>query len=86
MLKAIYAVAAAATIASWFTGAVSISGEVEARASGSGKDDRAEIRALARDCSQQEWPYYEAIYLHDKRNTLAKARSVRFVSTDRATQ
>jgi hypothetical protein len=45
----------------------------------SGKSDRADTRALAKDCSQSAWPYYEAACLRDSRNTFGQAREVRFV-------
>src|SRR5271156_332355 len=83
-LKITHAVIAAAVLASLFTGAFRIAGEVAA--SGSGKTDRADIRSFAQDCSQQAWPYYEAICLHDTRNKLGRVRGVRFVSTDRMPQ
>jgi hypothetical protein len=84
MLKAIYAIASAAILASAFVGTLSLSAQVEARGSVPGvKADRADARPRARDCSQNAWPYFEAACLRDTRNTFGQARDVRFVSTDR---
>jgi hypothetical protein len=84
MLKAIYAVAAAAILAAAFVGTLSLSAQVEARGSvPSVKADRADARPLARDCSQNAWPYFEAACLRDTRNTYGQARGVRLVSADR---
>jgi hypothetical protein len=86
MLKAIYAVAAAAILAAAFVGTLSLSAQVEARGSvPSVKADRADARPLARDCSQNAWPYFEAVCLRDTRNTYGQARGVRLVSADRVT-
>jgi len=86
MLKAIYAVAAAAILAAAFVGTLSLSAQVEARGSEpSVKADRADARPLARDCSQNAWPYFEAACLRDTRNTYGQARGVRLVSADRVT-
>jgi hypothetical protein len=86
MLKAIYAVAAAAILAAAFVGTLSLSAQVEARGSvPSVKADRADARPLARDCSQNAWPYFEAACLRDTRNTYGQARGVRLVSADRVT-
>jgi len=87
MLKTIYAVVAAAIIAGSFVATLSLSAEVEARGSVPGaKADRADARPLARDCSQQAWPYFEAGCLRDARNPYGQAREVRIVLSDRRTQ
>jgi hypothetical protein len=84
MLKTLYAIAAAAIIATAFVGTLSISAQVEARGSVPGaKTDRADIRPLAGDCSQHAWPYFEAACLRDARNPFGQTRDVRVVSTDR---
>lgn len=84
MLKAVYAIAAAAIVAAAFVATLSLSPQVEARGSVPGvKADRADTRPLARDCSQHAWPYFEAGCLRDTRNPFGQAREVRFVSTDR---
>lgn len=84
MLKAIYAVGAAVIVAGAFVATLSLSAQVEARGSApAAKADRADIRPLARDCSQNAWPYFEAACLRDTRNPFGQARDVRVVSADR---
>jgi len=86
MLKTIYAIIAAAIVAGSFAAALSVSAQVEARGSVPGaKADRADTRPLARDCSRNAWPYFEAGCLRDTRNSFGQAREVRFVSADRPT-
>jgi hypothetical protein len=87
MLRAFYAIAAAAIVAGAFVATLSISDQVEARGSVPGtKADRADIRPLAGKCSQNAWPYFEASCLRDTRNPFSQAREVRIVSTDRLAQ
>jgi hypothetical protein len=84
MLRAIYAIIAAAIVASAFVATLSISGQVEARGSVPGvKADRADTRPLARDCSQSAWPYFEAGCLRDTRNSFGQVSEVRVVTADR---
>ncbi len=84
MLKAIYAIAAAAIVAGAFVATVSLTDAVEALGSTPGaKADRADTRPLAGDCTQRAWPYFEAACLRDARNPFGQARAVRIVSTDR---
>ena len=84
MLKAIYAITAAAIVAAAFVATLSISEQVEARGSvPSVKADRADARPLAAKCSQNAWPYFEATCLRDTRNPFGQTRDVRFVSADR---
>jgi hypothetical protein len=84
MLKALYAVCAAAIVAGAFVATLSLSAQVEARGSAPGaKADRADTRPLARDCSLNAWPYFEASCLRDSRNSFGQARNVRLVSADR---
>ncbi len=84
MLKTIYAIVAAAIVAGAFVAALSLPAQVEARASVPGaKADRADTRPLARDCSQNAWPYFEAACMRDTRNTFGKAREVRLISAVR---
>jgi len=75
MLKSVYAVAAAAIVAGAFVATLSVSGRsrpaVRCRIS---RADRADIRPLARDCSQNAWPYFEAACLRDTRNPFGQAR------------
>jgi len=84
MLKALYAIGAAAVIAGAFVGTLSLTDAVEARNAAPGiKADRADARPLARDCSQNAWPYFEAACLRDTRHPFGEAQAVRIVSTDR---
>jgi hypothetical protein len=65
--------------------AVSFSADVEARGSAPGaKADRADARPLARDCSGNAWPYFEASCLRDTRNPFGQARDARVVSLGQA--
>jgi len=83
MLKVIYAITVSLVAAGAVAGTLS-SALVEARGSVPGvKSDRADARPLARDCSQNAWPYFEAACLRDTRNAFGQARDVRFVSADR---
>jgi hypothetical protein len=85
MRKAIYAVSASAIFAGSFFAALSISAEVEARGSAPGaKADRADARPLARDCSGNAWPYFEASCLRDTRNPFGQAREARLVPLEGA--
>ena len=84
MLNTLYTIGAAAIVAAAFVATLSLSAQVEARGSAPGaKADRADIRPLARDCSQRAWPYFEAGCLRDTRNPFGQARPVRIVTTDR---
>ena len=84
MLKTVYAIAAAAIVATSFVGTLSLSPQVEARGSLPGvKADRADTRPLAKDCSQQAWPYFEPACLRDTRHPYGQAREVRVISADR---
>ena len=86
MLKAAYAICAAAVVAAAFVATLSLSAQVEAHGAIPGvKADRADTRPLARDCSQNAWPYFEATCLRDARNSFGQARKVRLVSADRLT-
>ncbi len=87
MLKAAYAIIAAAIVAAGFVATLSISAEVEARGSVPGaKADRADVRPLGTDCSEKGWPYFEASCLRDTRNPFGQVRAVRVVTTDRLAQ
>ena len=66
MIKTVYAVAVAAIAAACFVALPSLSFQVEASALAPGvKGDRADVRPLGRDCSQNAWPYFEAACLRD---------------------
>jgi hypothetical protein len=83
MFKTMSAVATAAIVAGCFVAFPSLSPTVEASASAaSGKSDRADARPLATECSQREWPYFEALCLRNANNPLGEARTVRFVSVN----
>jgi hypothetical protein len=65
--------------------ALSLSAEVEARGSVPGaKAHRADARPLARACSGNAGPYFEASSLRDARNPFGQARDVRLISHDEA--
>jgi hypothetical protein len=84
MIKTAYAICAAAVVAGAFVAMLSISQQVEARGSVPGlKADRADSRPLAKDCSQNAWPYFEASCLRDTRHPFGQARAARLVSADR---
>ncbi len=86
MIKAVYAVAAAAIVAGAFVAFLGLSLQVEARGSvPNAKADRADTRPLATARSQRGWPYFEATCLRDSRNSYGQARAVRFVAADRVT-
>jgi hypothetical protein len=80
MIKTVYAVAVAAIVAGCFAAFPSLSFQGEASAAvASPKGDRADIRPLGVDCSQQAWPYFEASCLRDVRHPLQEPRQARFV-------
>jgi hypothetical protein len=86
MLKAFYAIGAAAIVAGAFVTALSVADVVDARGSVPGaKADRADTRPLAGNCSENSWPYFEAACLRDARNPFGQTHEVRIVSTDRLT-
>jgi hypothetical protein len=90
MRKSAYVVAAA-LIASAIVSLLSLfSPQVQARApEGSPveivavKGDRLDLRLLGTDCSQREWPYFEAACLRDAKDPAAPVRLPRMVSVDR---
>jgi hypothetical protein len=47
------------------------------------KGDRLDMQRLGTDCSEREWPYFEAACLRDARNRAAPARLPRLISIDR---
>jgi hypothetical protein len=83
MVKSVYAVAAAAIVAGAFVATLSVSGRsrpaVRCRIS---RADRADIRPLARDCSQNAWPYFEAACASGTR-AIRSSRRVRRASFHR---
>jgi hypothetical protein len=47
------------------------------------KGDRLDMQRLGTDCSQREWPYFEAACLRDAGRRVAPARLPRIISIDR---
>ena len=87
MRKALYAVAAAATIAAALVLLPSFSPQVQAHGPVLGaKGDRVDARALGGKCSQREWPYFEAGCLRDPRQPFGQARAARIIPLDRLPQ
>jgi hypothetical protein len=85
MIKAVYAIFIAVIAAVCFVALPSLSPQVEASSPVPGaKADRADVRPLGTDCSQNSWPYFEAACLRDARNPLAQPRQVRIIFADRA--
>lgn len=81
MIKTVYAVAVAAIVAACFVAFPSLSAQVQASAPVIGaKGDRADIRPLGVDCSQNVWPYFEAACLRDVRHPLLEPRQARFIA------
>ena len=84
MLHIAYATAAAAIIAACFVAFPDLLPKVQAHTPVPGaKSDRADMRPLGGECSQQAWPYFEAACLRDVRKPFGQAREVRIVSADR---
>jgi hypothetical protein len=90
MRKSAYT-AAAALIAAAIVSLLSLfSPEVQARAPEvvlaevvAVKGDRLDIQLLGTDCSQREWPYFEAACLRDAKHPAAPVRLPRMISVDR---
>ncbi len=81
MIKTVYAIAVAAIVAACFVALPSLSFSVPASAAVvSAKGDRADIRPLGVDCSQEAWPYFEAPCLRDARHPLLEPRQARFIA------
>jgi len=84
MRKSIYAAAAAAAIAAAFVLLTSLSPQVQAHGPVYGvKADRVDARPIGSECSQREWPYFEATCLRDPRRPFAQTRQVRVIPLDR---
>ena len=80
----ISAIALAALIAGTVTILPTFSNQVVASAPiHSGKGDRLDVRPLGAQCSEQAWPYFEAICLRDRRAMMGKAQDARIVTADR---
>jgi hypothetical protein len=86
MRKSIYAVAAAAAIAAAFVVLTSLSPQVQAHGPVYGvKADRVDVRPIGAECSQHEWPYFEAACVRDPRQPFGPARHVRIIPIERMT-
>jgi hypothetical protein len=84
MRKMIYAVAAAAAVAAALVMLPSFSPQVQAHGPVFGvKGDRVDERPIGDECSQREWPYFEAGCLRDPRRPFGQARQVRIIPLDR---
>ena len=82
MIKAFSAIAVAAFIAAALTVLPGFAPQVEASVPQAlAKGDRLEVRTVAKDCSQQSWPNFDAACL---RTASSKpVREVRLVTADR---
>jgi hypothetical protein len=47
------------------------------------KGDRLDLQRLGTDCSEREWPYFEAACLRDAGKRTASVRQPRIISVDR---
>lgn len=91
MRKSTYTVAAALIAAVIVSLLGLFSPQVQARAPGEAKlpevvvvkGDRLDMQRLGTDCSQREWPYFEAACLRDARDPAAPVRLPRMISVDR---
>lgn len=83
MIKAVYAVVAAAIIAGSIVLFSGLSARVEASSVAAVKSDRTDARPLSTACSQRTWPYIEAACLRDGRNPQGQAHEARFIPLDR---
>ena len=80
MIKTVYAIAVAAIVAACFVAFPSLSFQVQASSPIPGaKADRADLRPLGTDCSQNAWPYFEAACLRDARQPFVEPRQARIV-------
>ncbi len=83
MIKALAAVAVAASVAAVLTLLPGFAPQVEASVPQAlAKGDRLDIRPVGRDCSEQAWPNFEASCLRQA-GTRITAREARLVTADR---
>jgi hypothetical protein len=83
MIKAISAIAAAASIAAALTVLPGFAPEVSAgEPQAMAKSDRLPVKTIGKDCSQQAWPNFEASCLRSA-NPKTDVREVRLVTADR---
>jgi hypothetical protein len=91
MRKSAYTIAAALAAAAIVTALSLFSPQVQARAPEEAslpevvalKGDRLDMQRLGTDCSQREWPYFEASCLRDAKDRAAPIRLPRMISIDR---
>jgi hypothetical protein len=90
MRKSTYAIAAALIAAAIVSLLSVFSPAVQARAPDAAlvevpaiKGDRLDVPLLGTDCSQREWPYFEAACLRNARTRAAVVRQPRMISVDR---
>ena len=90
MRKSTYAIAAALIAAATVSLLSLFSPAVQARAPEAAlveavavKGDRLDLPLLGTDCSQREWPYFEAACLRDAKHPAAPVRLPRMISVDR---
>jgi hypothetical protein len=91
MRKSTYTVAAALIAAAIVSLLGLFSPQVQARAPEEAKlpevvvvkGDRLDMQRLGSDCSQREWPYFEAACLRDAGSRAAPLRRLRVISVDR---
>jgi hypothetical protein len=91
MRKSAYTVAAALIAATVISLLSLFSPQVQARAPQEAnlpevvavKGDRLDMQRLGTDCSQREWPYFEATCLRDAGSRTAPLRLPRMISIDR---
>ena len=83
MIKAFYAIAAAAFIAAALTVLPGFAPQVEAsEPQALAKADRLDIRTVGKDCSQQAWPNFEASCLRTA-GSKSMVKEARLVTADR---
>jgi len=91
MRKCAYTVAAAVVAAALISLLSLFSPQVQARSPQGDvlvevavkKGDRLDIQLLGTDCSQREWPYFEAACLRNAGDRTTPARQPRMISVDR---
>ncbi len=83
MIKALAAVAVAASLAAALTVLPGFAPQVEASVPQAlAKGDRLDVRPIGRDCSEQAWPNFEAACLRTA-GSWRMVRDVRVVTADR---
>lgn len=84
MIKALSAISIAAFMAAALTVLPGFAPQVEASVPQPlAKGDRLDIRPLAKDCSQQNWPNFDASCLRSSASRTAVIREARLVTAER---